>query len=316
MGAMHLQAWQSIADVTVAAVMSSDPKKLSGDLSGVGGNLEGAASTFDFKEIAKYTSFADMLADTSLDVIDICLPTHLHADTAASALKEGRHVFLEKPLALDSDTSDRVVNTAAAKGKTLMVGQVLRFIAEYKALARELKQFGPSRTALFRRRCAAPAWSTWLTDPAKSGGALLDLLIHDLDYCISLWGMPSGVRGSGHRDLSRGIDVTHAELQYDGSGSVFVTGGWHHKQAYPFAMEFTVSTDAATYDWKHGGVMKRYTEAGTEEEVSLDSGDPFAAELSYFAQCLKNGTAPTLCPPEESAQAIRLAEWIERECRR
>lgn len=316
MGAMHLQAWRGISDVTVAAVMSTDARKLSGDLSGIGGNLEGAATTFDFSAVAKYASLEEMLADTTLDIIDICLPTHLHAESAVAAIDAGRHVFLEKPLALDGDTADRVVARAAAGGKTFMVGQVLRFIPEYQALAREVRQQGPARSSFFRRRCAAPAWSKWLIDPAKSGGALVDLLIHDLDYCISLWGMPEAVRASGHRDLSRGIDILHAELQYSGSGSVLVTGGWHHKQAYPFAMEFTVVTDAATYDWKHGGVMKRYTEAGLAEDVAVESSDPFAAELGYFAECVRSGSEPLLCQPAESAQAIRLAEWIEKECRR
>lgn len=312
MGAMHLSKWRLISAVKIAAVMSSDPVKLQGDLSGIGGNLGTLENRFDFTGTARYTTFDDLIADPTLDIVDICLPTHLHAAAAIQALQAGKHVFLEKPMALDAAAAERVLTAAQASGRTLMTGQVLRFIPEYKAVAERLPSLSSVKMALFRRRCAAPAWSTWLTDPGKSGGAILDLLIHDLDYCISLWGMPSSVRCTGHADYSNGIDVSNIELHYPGLGPILVTGGWHHPKSYPFAMEFTVVTPEATFEWENNQPLMQYRNTGDEVAVQMEhdeeQADFFRAELSYFAECIRHGVQPERCPPKESAQAVLLAE--------
>lgn len=305
MGAMHLTAWRTVPGAQVVAAMSSDPKKLTGDLTGVGGNLGGTETSFDLSSTRKYRELKDLLADREIDAIDICLPTHLHSTAALAALKAGKYVFLEKPLALNFAAASEVVK--AAQGKIFMVGHVLRFMPEYVATKRliEKKQV---RSAFFRRRCAAPTWSTWLTDTSKSGGALMDLLIHDLDYCLSVWGMPESLSATGHQDMARGIDVSHIELHYPGQGPVVVTGGWHHPKSYPFSMEFTISTDEATLDWKNGNPLKRYSDTGVEQTVEVEAVDLFSAELAYFAECATKQTQPDRCPPEQSAQAVLLAE--------
>ena len=305
MGAMHLTAWRTVPGAQVVAIMSSNDKKLTGDLSGVGGNLSGTETSFDFSSTRKYASFDALLNDPEIDAIDICLPTHLHSAAALAALQAGKHVFLEKPMALDFAAARQVAK--AAEGKVFMVGHVLRFIPEYVA-AKRLTGKNRVRSAFFRRRCAAPTWSSWITDTSKSGGALIDLLIHDLDYCLSVWGMPESLRAAGHQDLAHGLDVSHIELHYPDHGPVVVTGGWHHPKSYPFSMEFTISTDDATLDWKSGEPLMRYTDAGEAEIIAVEHGDLFGAELGYFAECVTKQTQPDRCPPEQSAQAVLLAE--------
>jgi predicted dehydrogenase len=125
-----------------------------------------------------------------------------------------------------------------------MTAQVLRFLPAYAKTAELVKsaQLGPVRSALLRRRCAAPAWSKWLSNPAVSGGGVFDLLIHDVDYCVYLFGEPEAVSATGYEDMPRGIDCIAASFHYPGL-DVVVTGGWHHPKAYPFSMEFTVVSD-------------------------------------------------------------------------
>ena len=307
MGATHAKARGQVPSARLAAVMSSDERKLSGDLVGIEGNLGNQGEQLDFSATAKYRTVADILADPQVEAVDICLPTDLHASVARAALAAGKHVLVEKPIALDPAEAEALVAQAAAAGKILMAGQVLRFVPSYLALREQLATSGPIRAAFFRRRCSAPAWSKWLADPAKSGGGVFDLLIHDVDYCISLWGVPTSVRASGYEDMAAGIDWIHAELRYPGLGPVVITGGWHHPKSYPFSMEFTVVAEAATYEWPFGGaVVKRYGADGEATDVALTEADAFAAELAYFADCVTKGHQPDFCPPSQSAASVRV----------
>lgn len=324
MGVTHARAWSQIPAARLAAVVSSDARKLAGDFTSVGGNLERDPPTtrdpldlssrdpLDLSSVRKYSTFAEALADDSIDAIDICFPTDRHASAALEALAAGKHVLVEKPLALDPADCRRMLAAAKQYDRILMAGQVLRFVPAWANLKQILETGGsesklPVRSAVFRRRCGAPDWSPWLTDPKRSGGGVFDLLIHDVDFCISVWGMPARVTARGYQDLSRGIDVVNAELSWPGIGPVLITGGWHHPKSCPFSMEFTVVTDPMTIEWTSADDAVRLFRADGEMELGiLNEVDPFEKELAYFADCALSATPPDLCPPEESAQAVEL----------
>ncbi len=307
MGATHLSAWKKVPGVTLAAVMSSDERKLSGDLTAIEGNLGNSGEMLDFSAVRKHRTVEAALADQDIDAVDICLPTDLHSSVAIAALRAGKHVLVEKPIALTGAEADAVVREAELAGRILMAGQVLRFIPAYRLLTEHLKTAGPLRSGFFRRRCSAPAWSRWLADPSRSGGGVFDLLIHDVDFCISVWGMPRSVRATGFEDLAAGVDIIHAELEYPGIGPVVITGGWHHPKSYPFSMEFTVVAEHATFEWSFGAPdLREYKADGTAVMHELPASDVFAAELTYFADCVQNNRKPGFCPPEQSAQAVSL----------
>ena len=309
MGATHAKAWQAVPGARLAAVMSSDERKLAGDLTGIEGNLGNSGEKLDFSAAARYRTVDEVLADPDVEAVDICLPTDLHAPVARAALNAGKHVLVEKPIALDSAEAEALIALARSQNKILMAGQVLRFVPAYLMLREELASSGPVRAAFFRRRCAAPAWSRWLADPAKSGGGIFDLLIHDVDYCVGLWGVPDSVRATGYEDLAAGIDWISRGTDLPGLGPVVITGGWHHPKSYPFSMEFTVVTSGATFEWPFGApVLKRYGADGEEQDLALPQTDAFAAELEYFTDCVTYGKQPELCPPEESALAVRLMQ--------
>jgi predicted dehydrogenase len=311
MGATHVSAWQKVSGVTLAAVMSSDERKLSGDLTAIEGNLGNSGEMLDFSLLRKHRTVEAALADSEIDVVDICLPTDLHSSVAVAALRAGKHVLVEKPIALTGAEADAVVHEAETAGRILMAGQVLRFIPAYRQLKEHLKSTGPVRSGFFRRRCAAPAWSRWLADPARSGGGVFDLLIHDVDFCISVWGMPQRVRATGFEELAAGVDIIHAELEYPGMGPVIVTGGWHHPKSYPFSMEFTVVAERATFEWPFGAPeLREYKADGSTLAHQLPVSDVFAAELTYFADCVRANRKPDFCPPEQSAQAVSLMRLI------
>jgi predicted dehydrogenase len=310
MGSTHLKAWREIPGAQLAAVASQNERRLSGDLSGVQGNLGGPGEILDFSGIAKYTSADEAARDPHVDAVDICLPTHLHERIAILALASGKHVLVEKPMALDGPSCTRMIAEAEHRHRTLMVAQVLRFIPSYRAAADIIRsgRLGPVRAALFRRRCAAPAWSAWLSDPARSGGGVFDLLIHDIDCCLHLFGKPEAVYATGYEDLPRGIDSIVAQLWYRGIGAVAITGGWHHPVAYPFSMEFTIVAEGGTLEFNSAGApLSEFGADGQRHSVELPPADGYRSELEYFLDCVVNRHRPTLCPPEESAEAVKLA---------
>ena len=315
MGTTHLKAWRNVPDAKLVAVCSDEPQKLTGDLSDVQGNLgDSSDQRFDFSNVAKYESPEGLLANPDVEAVDICLPTHLHSSVAIDALRAGKHTLVEKPMALDGAAADEMLSAATQSGKVLMVGQVLRFFPAYRAMADAIAsgEFGAVRSALFRRRCAAPFWSQWLADPSRSGGGVFDLLIHDVDFAVHMFGKPAKVSATGYEAMQEGIDTIAATLQYDHGPSVVITGGWHHKKAYPFSMEFTVVADGGTFEFNslRGSGVTLYTAAGEAKEMSLPERDAFAAELAYFIECCRDRRTPALCPPEESALSVKLTRFL------
>jgi predicted dehydrogenase len=309
MGSTHLKAWRNIPRAEITAVSSNNEKKLTGDLSEVGGNLGGAGEKLDFSKMKKYRTAEALIADPDIDAVDICLPTGLHEATGLAALRAGKHVLVEKPMALNGQECDHLIAEATRQKRILMVAQVLRFIPAYRAVADALNsgEYGKVRAALFRRRCAAPAWSAWLAEPSQSGGGVFDLLIHDVDFCLKLFGRPEFVSATGYEDLAAGIDSLTAHLYYADIPSVVVTGGWHHKNSYPFSMQYTIVTDGATFEFNFPpGEVTMYRADGEAEPMKLPEQDGFEAELEYFLQCCETGAKPALCPPEDSATAVKL----------
>ena len=315
MGTTHMKAWREVPDGQIVAVCSDEPEKLTGDLSAVQGNLGGPGEKFDFSNMGRYTEVSALLADPNVEAVDICLPTHLHSEVALAALRAGKHVLVEKPMALDGPAADEMLAEAKRSGKLLMVGQVLRFFPAYRAMADAIAsgKFGRVHDALFRRRCAAPFWSQWLADEKKSGGGVFDLLIHDVDFAVHMFGLPETVYATGHEDMQAGIDTLTATLLYPTGTAVTITGGWHHKKVYPFSMEYTVVADGATFEFGSAreaeGVLM-YTAAGEAGKLEMPAGDAFAAELRYFVECCKTGGKPEMCPPEQSAAAVKLAHLV------
>jgi predicted dehydrogenase len=166
-----------------------------------------------------------------------------------------------------------------------------------------LPQLGKIHRAVFHRRCAEPSWGGWLKDAARSGGGVFDLLIHDVDMCLHLFGAPSMVSATGAGD------AIHAQLHYADGLVAVVTGGWEAAGAYPFRMEYSVSGERGTVEYSSAGRPPTlYTTS--ETVLPLEAIDGYAAELDYFLACCESRRQPELCPPRESARAVALMRLL------
>jgi predicted dehydrogenase len=312
MGSVHLKALRSIPEIHLAAVVSRDESKLAGDLSRTGGNLASGGEIFDFSCAKKYRDLPSVLSDSEIDAVDLCIPTDLHESAAIAALRAGKHVLVEKPMALSFDACQRMIAEARRSSGVLMVAQVLRFFPAYRVLVDAVKDLGAIRSATFRRRCARPAWADWQSDLARSGGAVLDLLIHDLDFVQRLFGAPQAVAATGRVEAD--VDIVSAQLFYASGLVVDVTGGWHPGK-FPITMKYRVTGSDASIEFNFNQHPPRMTRQGVSHEVPLAQvagysaghSDGYTAELAYFAECVRLGREPDLCRPVESADAVRLA---------
>lgn len=308
MGATHARAAASLDNVRLAGVVSSNEKKLSGDLRDIGGNLGFRGELMDFSKVRKFRHIEEAIADPEIDAIDICLPTDQHAPQAIAALRAGKHVLVEKPLALTEEAAEKVLREAEKSGRILMTAHVLRFMPAYAAAARLVRggALGAIRMSWFRRHCAKPSWGGWHTDATLSGGGIFDLLIHDVDYSIWLFGEPASISSVVSGGLS---GLMAATFVYPASGPVVIEGGWHAQGPYPFSMSFTIAGQEGTLEYSSASVPLTLWRAGggESEVVPVEEIDGFKEEVSYFADCVINKRQPEKCPPRESATAVKVA---------
>src|SRR5207244_11961426 len=117
MGSTHLKGLRSVPGVELAGIYSGNPSKLAGDLSGIQGNLGGPGERFDFSGVKQFRELEAALSDPDIDAVDICLPTYLHTAVAVEALRAGKHVLVEKPMALDGPSADLMLAEADRAGR-------------------------------------------------------------------------------------------------------------------------------------------------------------------------------------------------------
>src|SRR5262245_6696786 len=131
MGWIHYLATRRLQGAKLAAICSRDKTKLAGDWRSIRGNFGPPGDMVDLNSIKKYESLEALLADPEIDLIDVCNPTHLHPETAIAALKAGKHVMVEKAIALQPEQADAMLAAAKQAGKLLMVAHVLPFFPEF-----------------------------------------------------------------------------------------------------------------------------------------------------------------------------------------
>ncbi len=288
MGTMHANCYKVLEGVTLAAVADIRPEKAAG-------LADGAEIFSDGKEL---------IEKADVDIIDICLPTYLHAEYAMLAMEKAKYVFVEKPVTLTVAESEMLKAKQKETGAFVQVGQVIRFWDEYVALRDIVKsgKYGKVVNANFRRISPSPdwGWNNWLHDVSLSGGAAQDLHIHDVDYVLSLFGEPKTIC-SVRNVLGEKNSYVNALMQYDDC-AITVEGTWDLPATHPFEASFRVVFEKAVVE-NAGGKFMLYTDGGAEEiklekkELSVQGGTSgnisdlggYYNELYYFTECAKNG---------------------------
>jgi predicted dehydrogenase len=312
MGMIHYLAAQKLRGGAVTAICSRDLTKLSGDWRGIRGNFGPPGEQMNLDHLTKYSNYDDMLDDPDIDMIDICNPTGAHPSTAIKALNAGKHVLVEKAIALSVADADKMVSVAQNAGKFLMVAHVLPFFPEFRFAydANLEKRYGKLLGGHFKRVISKPDWSSAISDAAAMGGPAVDLHIHDTHYIGLLAGVPKAVQSVGLH--TNGI-VNYLSTAYhypEGGPTITCTSGAIAAAGRPFAHGYELYFEQATLSYDSGGVpLTVYQADGSTEQPTLGSGDAveaFTAELQTAADGVANNQLPPLLSAQLARDALAL----------
>jgi len=254
MGWIHYLAYQKVRGVKLVAFAEPNAKRLAGDWRDIKGNFGPPGEMVDLTSMARYSDFHEMFADPNVDVVDLCLPPAMHADAAVAAFKAGKHVFCEKPMALNTTDCRRMVAAAQQAGKLLFIGHVLPFVPEYAHALKIVREgkFGRLLGGSFKRVISDPLWLKDFFDPQRVGGPMLDLHIHDAHFIRLLFGQPTAVTSRGRM---RGDVVEYFNTFFefeDPSLVVSATSGVVGQQGRPFTHGFEIQLEKATLNYELG----------------------------------------------------------------
>ena len=252
-----------------------------------------------------------------LDFVDICLPTYLHADVTIEAMERGFNVLVEKPMALSFEECVRMCEAAKRTEKTLMVAQCCRFDAFAEAardyIAKET--FGKVKTACLKRDGGTPrwGWNNWFLKEELSGGAILDLHVHDVDLMQDLVGMPEALSSGANRIIpGDGPDIISTNYYYKSGLFTHTTSDWTTENNAYYGRLSRIDFDTGyIIDASFGEHRAFVAVAANGEKTDLNTifppRDAYYEEIKYFTHCIKNGLPVDRCTPESTAQSIRIA---------
>ncbi len=313
MGQQHFAIHQGLDNVELVAVCDENPSKVAELSPAVGGNI-GNATQLDLSAQARYVCVDEMLDNEELDCVDVCVPTYRHADVSVAALEAGCHCIVEKPMGRTVEDCDQMIAAAEASGRMLFVGQCIRFWPEYEELARMVSagDLGRVASAKFIRQSPTPGWSEdgWLLDCELSGGALLDLHIHDADFILSLFGRPEAVMARANNVFTAGDEkVDHVITTYLYDDLICVAeGGWAMPDSVPFEMGFQVLGEKGLLELSMAKdpPLIFYPSEGEPCSPQVVEGTGYDRELTYFVECMENDRPPQRVTAQSARQSVEL----------
>jgi predicted dehydrogenase len=307
MGSTHAKAFQRVDGVEIAAIYAHSDKRA--------GPLAQELGTV-------YTDNIDrILQDDTIDAIDNCLPTPEHRPLTEAALAAGKHVLLEKPIALTDTDAAALVAAGDASDRVFMMAHVLRFWPEYVELQKRASNgsLGELRSGLAYRRQPFPAWSALFARSDLTGGAVIDMMIHDIDALNWVFGTPQSVTANGIRNpRSNGWDQVQLLIDY-GTASAVVDGGMMMPESYPFTSTLQVlgSEGFIEYDFQAVGrsveetggtnTLELFPNEGDPKTLEIEQRDPYLAEIEYFVECIRSGQPATRATAADARLALDTA---------
>ncbi|NLV58844.1 MAG: Gfo/Idh/MocA family oxidoreductase [Clostridiales bacterium] len=281
-------------------------------------------------QAARCRSFTDarsmLQAMPEIDVCLIATPTYTHAELVELCAEFGKAVLCEKPIAMTASQAARVRDVVAKSGIRYMTAMVVRFWSGYVILKEMMDAgvFGEIRMSYFSRCSQAQRWDNdWLYDPILGGGAMYDMLVHDVDFMNSLFGPAKNVYALASRDETNCYQNVFASIEYKGGARGVAETSFTMREGYPFSMYAKVMGSKATaeFSYQAGYSINDRQGACCSLKIWKDGQDPicmepeqynaYAKEIAYFLDCVDRGKRPEAVTLENSIEVMHVINAIE-----
>lgn len=295
----HIPVWESMEEVELTALCDIRQERME-----------------PYPKQHHYSDLDEMLKNEELDILDICLPTYLHADYAVRAMEKGIHVLCEKPVSLKPEDVERVYSTAHRMHVNFMVAHVLRFWPEYMLLKElyDTQKYGKLLSGYMSRVSQTPPWTwdNWMKDESRSGLVPFDLHIHDLDFMVYAFGKPEKVNSNRIKRPEQ--DCINAVYEYP-EFYIETESAWY-AGAYPFAARYRFQFERAVVSFENdkcmiyedNGQITDLTEGATGDTgaINLPKSDAYGNEIRYFTDCVLEKKFPEVVKAEELSAVLEI----------
>lgn len=315
MGRTHARAYLSAADgypVELVKIADHSLRTLE-DADTSAGNLETGNDAFDLSRVKLAQSTDEIITDPDIDLLSICTHTDTHVELALRALDAGKHVLVEKPIAINPKDVQRLADAARSSDRVCMPAMCMRYWPAWVKIHEMITQgqFGRVRSAEFHRLGSRPTWGAdFYSDEARSGGALYDLHIHDTDFIVHCFGVPSAVTTSGD-----GLHLSSIYHYESGPVHVLAQGAWDHQASVGFRMRCTIVCEHATIDFDIARADQLNVHQGdSSESINVGSLSGYDGEVRAMIDRIigRNENATSM---DDAALVARLLDCERRSMR-
>ncbi len=319
MGRTHIAAYSAAQNAGYAcelvAVADRSAEARTGRAPGAGNLATGSGEmVFDPARVRAYATAEELLADANVDLVSICTHTDTHVPLALAAIKAGKHVLLEKPIAVTAGAIEPLVRAVDSAKTLCMPAMCMRFWPGWTQLKAAMSDgsLGRCTSLMFVRGGSPPPWGTdFYRDTARSGGALVDLHIHDTDFIVHLLGAPGKVVSTG--------TLHHVTTLYTGFAGaqvpshVVAEGAWDHSPGFPFRMRYVAVFERGTLDFD---LMRtpplQLHRDGQSETIALDPLMGYDGEVRRAIELITSGQTASGAMMREALAVARTLD-AERE---
>jgi len=300
-GEIHCEAIASIPSYELAALSTRKPER-----------LKEMGEKFNVTKL--YADYHEMLADPEIDAVSIATVWTKHTEPALAALKSGKHVFLEKPMASSIADCEAICEAAEVAVGHLMIGHICRFNPRYATAKREIEAGNIGKILSMSSRRNIPA--AWTPHILNTIGPIVGDIIHDTDLMLWFTGAKIVSAYAQTVDL-RGLenpDIGQVMYRFDNGASAILESVWCMPEKTPFDIDERMSvigSDGFVHiqdTFPNFGLCTkdgfRSPDSSYWPQLNGQMAGALRDELSYFANCCQTGTKPTITTPEESKSAL------------
>ncbi len=274
-----------------------------------------------------FTDLEDMLKNVpQVEICIIASPTFLHAQYSELCLRAGKAVLCEKPLEMEVHKAQHLKNIVEETGSIFMTAQVVRFWTGYTKIKEMMDsgEIGDIYMSYFSRCSQLQRWdNNWLFDPSLGGGALHDMMVHDVDYMNYMFGNAKNVYSIASKDDTGCYSNVFASINYENGAKGVVETSFSMKNGYPFTMSAKIMGTKATIEYIYRAgfdinqrdgadlLLKIYKDGEKPQILQPEPYDAYTKQLEYFINCVENQKSPEIITISQSIDVLKTIAAIK-----